>query len=300
MATPKSGDPVCALHAAARPTQPSILHEAQEMASDAKRRRLREETLPANEEKAPEDEDGAQDEDSQKLDAWLDNLLAKASPKRAALPTVSPKKAVSPSRRHREEIPTTAIEWRRLREEIPTTALDAFDNLLAALSKRAASQLASPLQAASPTREAAPPKTTASPQASPKPKRAASPYRQYIHMLRCRWQRRRLRAAGEEHRQRAAPGSIGTFAAHYPPKAPAKKAIFDAIKREFSDSKEWAKAQNILWKTEIDGVDLRRVCWKMMKEIMGNESAGFEQNRETAKNAWRRFLQLNSQEAKDA
>ena len=251
MATPKLGDPVCALRAA-RPTQPSIPHEAQEMASNAKWRCLREKTLPANAEKAPEDEDGAQDEDSQKLDAWLDDLLAKASPWR-----------------------TTANEWRRLREEIPTTVLDTFDNLSAALSKRAASQLALPLQAASPTREAAPkraaspkvsPKRAASPRVSPKqaakkkatsPKQAASPEASSCPCLRClrrretrrRWQLSH-RAAGEEHLQKATWGSIGKFADHYPPSTPAKKAIFDAIKMEFSDSKKWAKTQNILWKID--------------------------------------------------
>ena len=65
---------------------------------------------------------------------------------------------------------------------------------------------------------------------------------------------------------------------------------------EYFDSMEWAKAQNILLK----GKNLKSLCWATMKEIMDNESAGFEQNREMAKNAWRRFLQLNFQEAKDA
>ena len=98
---------------------------------------------------------------------------------------------------------------------------------------------------------------------------------------------------GPDRRHRAQRGTRGTFAGHFPPKSPRRKAIFDAIKKEYSDSREWAKAQNILWKESINDVPTVQLCWKMMKEIMDPLALEFEQKREVAKETWRSFVQLN-------
>ena len=93
---------------------------------------------------------------------------------------------------------------------------------------------------------------------------------------------------------------MGTFAGRVPPQRAAKKAIFEAIKQEYYDSKEWAKEQNLLWKESVDGVRSVQLCWKTMKEIMDSAPVDFEQKREMAKNAWRHILKLNYEEVMDA
>ena len=80
---------------------------------------------------------------------------------------------------------------------------------------------------------------------------------------------------------------------------PRKKAIFNAIRQEYYDSKEWAKEQNFVWKESIDGVFSVQLCWKMMKEIMNGVPADFEQKREMAKNAWRHIVWENFGEVAD-
>ena len=69
---------------------------------------------------------------------------------------------------------------------------------------------------------------------------------------------------------------------------------------EYSDSKEWAKAQYILLKGVLNNVPTEQWCWKTMKGIMGNSTADFEQKIEVAKKAWCCFLQLNFPEANGA
>ena len=80
---------------------------------------------------------------------------------------------------------------------------------------------------------------------------------------------------------------MGTFAGRLPPQRAAKKAIFEAIKQEYYDSKEWAKQQNLVWKEKIKGVFSNQLCWKTMKEIFHRGTGDFEQKMETAKNIWR-------------
>ena len=80
---------------------------------------------------------------------------------------------------------------------------------------------------------------------------------------------------------------MGTFAGRLPPQRAAKKAIFEAIKQEYYDSKEWAKQQNLVWKEKIKGVFSNQLCWKTMKEIFDRGTGDFEQKMETAKILWR-------------
>ena len=80
---------------------------------------------------------------------------------------------------------------------------------------------------------------------------------------------------------------MGTFAGRLPPQRAAKKAIFEAIKQEYYDSKEWAKQQNLVWKENIKGVFSNQLCWKTMKEIFDRGTGDFEQKMETAKVLWR-------------
>ena len=84
---------------------------------------------------------------------------------------------------------------------------------------------------------------------------------------------------------------MGTFAGRLPPQRAAKKAIFEAIKQEYYDSKEWAKEQNLkwLWKESISV----QLCWKTMKEIFDRGTDDFEQKREMAKNVWRDIVRVN-------
>ena len=105
---------------------------------------------------------------------------------------------------------------------------------------------------------------------------------------------------GGDRRQRAIRGTAGTFAGRLPPKGVEKRAIFNAIKKEYYDSKEWAKEQNLLWKASIDGVCTVQLCWKTMKEIMDGAPADFAQKEEMAKNAWRHIVRLKFQEVTDA
>ena len=60
---------------------------------------------------------------------------------------------------------------------------------------------------------------------------------------------------------------------------------------EYYDSKEWAKAQNILWKGVLDDVQTEQWCWWMMKAIMDSSDADLEQKIEVAKAHWRQFVQ---------
>ena len=83
-------------------------------------------------------------------------------------------------------------------------------------------------------------------------------------------------------------------------RGPRKKDIFNAIRQEYYDSKEWAKEQNFVWKESIDGVFSVQLFWKMMKEIMNSVPDDFEQKREMAKNAWRRIVRENFGEVADA
>ena len=78
-----------------------------------------------------------------------------------------------------------------------------------------------------------------------------------------------------------------------------RKTIFNAIRQEYYDSKEWAKEQNFVWKESIDGVFSVQLCWKMMKEIMNGVPADFEQKREMANNAWRHIVWENFGEVAD-
>ena len=86
---------------------------------------------------------------------------------------------------------------------------------------------------------------------------------------------------------------MGTFAGRLPPQRAAKKAIFEAIKQEYYDSKEWAKQQNLVWKEKIKGVFSNQLCWKTMKEIFDRGTGDFEQKMETAKILWRDIVLHN-------
>ena len=86
---------------------------------------------------------------------------------------------------------------------------------------------------------------------------------------------------------------MGTCARHAPPKGAARKAIFEAIKQECYDSKEWAKQQNLVWKEKIKGVFSNQLCWKTMKEIFDRGTGDFEQKMETAKILWRDIVLHN-------
>ena len=86
---------------------------------------------------------------------------------------------------------------------------------------------------------------------------------------------------------------MGTFAGRLPPQRAAKKAIFEAIKQEYYDSKEWAQQQNFVWKDKINGVFSTQLCWKTMKEIFDRGTDDFEQKREVAKNVWRDIVRVN-------
>ena len=86
---------------------------------------------------------------------------------------------------------------------------------------------------------------------------------------------------------------MGTFAGRLPPQRAAKKAIFEAIKQEYYDSKEWAKQQNLVWKEKIKGVFSNQLCWKTMKEIFDRGTGDFEQKKETAKILWRDIVLHN-------
>ena len=86
---------------------------------------------------------------------------------------------------------------------------------------------------------------------------------------------------------------MGTFASRLPPQGATKKAIFEAIKQEYYDSKEWAQQQNFVWKDKINGVFSTQLCWKTMKEIFDRGTDDFEQKREMAKNVWRDIVRVN-------
>ena len=93
---------------------------------------------------------------------------------------------------------------------------------------------------------------------------------------------------------------MGTFAGRVPPKTEAKKAIFDAIKQEYYDSKLWAQEMGLVWKEKIDGVFSTQLCWKTMKMILDSEmSVDFEHKMQMAKNAWRYIVKGNF-EVRDA
>ena len=77
------------------------------------------------------------------------------------------------------------------------------------------------------------------------------------------------------------------------PREQRKKAIFEAIKQEYYDSKEWAQQQNFVWKDKIKGVFSTQLCWKTMKEIFDRGTDDFEQKREMAKNVWRDIVRVN-------
>ena len=86
---------------------------------------------------------------------------------------------------------------------------------------------------------------------------------------------------------------MGTFAGRVPPQRAAKKAIFEAIKQEYYDSKEWAQQQNFVWKDKINGVFSTQLCWKTMKEIFESGTDDFERKREMARNVWDNIVQAN-------
>ena len=139
---------------------------------------------------------------------------------------------------------------------------------------------------------------TSSPEASPK-KMAASQKASPTQKAAGKASPKASPKRGGDRQRRATRGSVGTFAGRLPPKGAEKKAIFNAIRQEYYDSKEWAKEQNFVWKESIDGVFSVQLCWKMMKEIMNGVPADFEQKREMAKNAWRHIVWENFGEVAD-
>ena len=96
---------------------------------------------------------------------------------------------------------------------------------------------------------------------------------------------------------------MGTFAGRVPPQGAEKKAIFEAIKQEYYESKEWARQQNsFVWKEKIwNSMSVQydftvQLCWKTMKEIFTETSPdNFEQKKAMAKLAWRKIVRDNFQ-----
>ena len=218
----------------------------------------------------------------------------KASPKKAAPPEASPKKKAEASPKKKAASPKAS-----------PTPKEHTSSPKASPKKRAASPKASPNKAASP--KASPKKQAASPKASPKKKAAsqkASPKQKAAGKASPKAasspDSSSPRGRGGDRQRRATRGSVGTFAGRLPPKGAEKKAIFNAIRQEYYDSKEWAKEQNFVWKESIDGGFSVQLCWKTMKEIMNGAPADFEQKREMAKNAWRHIVRENFGEVADA
>ena len=220
----------------------------------------------------------------------------KASPKKAAPPEASPKKKAEASPKKKAASPKAS-----------PTPKEHTSSPKASPKKRAASPKASPNKknkAASP--KASPKKQAASPEASPKKKAAsqkASPKQKAAGKASPKAasspDSSSPRGRGGDRQRRATRGSFGTFAGRLPPKGAENKAIFNAIRQEYYDSKEWAKEQNFVWKGSIDGVFSVQLCWKMMKEIMNGVPADFEQKREMANNAWRHIVWENFGEVAD-
>ena len=86
---------------------------------------------------------------------------------------------------------------------------------------------------------------------------------------------------------------MGTFAGRVPPQGATKKAIFEAIRQEYYDSKERAQQQKFVWKDKINGVFSTQLCWKTMKEIFESGTDDFERKREMARNVWDNIVQAN-------
>ena len=90
---------------------------------------------------------------------------------------------------------------------------------------------------------------------------------------------------------------MGTFAGRVPPQGAAKLIIFEAIKQEYYESKEWARQQdNLTWKEKINDVFTVQLCWKTMKWIFTHgPDNNFEHKKEMAKLAWRNIVRENFQ-----
>ena len=79
-----------------------------------------------------------------------------------------------------------------------------------------------------------------------------------------------------------------------PPKGEEKLAMFEAIRMECYESKEWAKQEKVTT-APIDGETLDKVYWKMAKKIMdcpGTES--MEDKIKKVRDSWRGFLRSKS------
>ena len=75
-----------------------------------------------------------------------------------------------------------------------------------------------------------------------------------------------------------------------PPKGTQKLAAFEAMRKEYFESKEWAKKEKLATKA-INGESLDYAFWKMAKAIIdARKDVALEDKMEIVRDSWRSFL----------
>ena len=95
---------------------------------------------------------------------------------------------------------------------------------------------------------------------------------------------------GPDWKKRAARGTQGTFAGRVPPKGEEKRFMFDAVRKEYFESKAWAKKEQFATKS-VNGETLDQVYWKIDNMVMdGQEHDEMEGNMNSVRDPWRRSI----------